>query len=44
MEETTLRDDYYFLVLFSKKITISLKKKKTTLQNGVDIDGNGDLE
>ena len=43
MEETTLRDDYYFLVLFSKKITISLKKK-TTLQNGVDIDGNGDLE
>ena len=43
VEENMLRDDDYFLVLFSEKITISLKKV-TTLQNGVDIDGNGNLE
>ena len=43
MEETTIRDNDYFLVLFSKKIMIPLKKK-TTLQNGFDIDGNGNLK
>ena len=52
LEETMFVDNYYFLVLFSTKITFLLKKK-TILQEKleeleeldcVDVDGIGNLE